>query len=140
MKRTGQWARKKPLRARKPLARRRPAWKSRGNPNEWQRLRQAVFVRDWGRCVCCGQTLNPNAFEAHHRKFRSRLGADSLDNLIAVDLVCHRVIHGSPLLAEANGWAVASHADPALIPVLLHTGQRVYLTAAGTYEPAEEAA
>lgn len=146
MKRGGPLRRRKPLRARKPLARGRiykgrPVWRSRDVNDKWQKLRGQVFIRDWGRCVVCGVTLNPNAWECHHRQFKSRGGKDVPQNLIACCLMCHvPVIHeGDAALASAMGWAVSAYSDPRTIPVRYPDGRWWLLTADGCLKPYEKA-
>ncbi len=94
-------------------------------------LKDAVWERDGGWCVICGRGLNPDHWEAHHRKYLSRGGKDELCNLIAVcPIRCHIVaIHeDSTGLATANGWAVSRTREPADIGVRYADGSLRYLT------------
>jgi len=56
----------------------------------YEKLRQQVLRRDGWRCQTCGAMSN---LEVHHQQFRSRSGADSKDNLIALCSVCHARLH-----------------------------------------------
>ena len=46
---------------------------------------------------------------------------------------CHQLIESQRALAYTNGWLVRRPTDPATVPVLIHPGVRVYLTADGRY-------
>lgn len=94
------------------------------------RLRPLVWERDQACCVVCGGALDPDHWEAHHRRFLSRGGKDTIENLIAVHPLCHRLrIHlDMSGEAKANGWAVASTDDPAQVPCLFFNGGFVLLT------------
>jgi 5-methylcytosine-specific restriction endonuclease McrA len=54
-------------------------------------LREQVLRRDGWRCQFCGAMSN---LEVHHKKFRSRGGDDSEDNLITLCSACHEITHG----------------------------------------------
>ena len=80
----------------------------------------ANIVRDraQGRCEGCGAYADT---ELHHRVFRSRGGAHSPQNLIALcgwgnHTGCHGAAH-SGRLGAARGWAVHSWHNPAEVPV-----------------------
>lgn len=60
----------------------------------WERLRQTAIRRD-GECVVCGSMYR---LSVHHRKPRTRGGADSLDNLVTLCNPCH-----SSLEADVRG-------------------------------------
>ena len=62
------------------------------------------------RCVGAGQHY-------HHRKLRSRGGADSAANLVDICHHCHDWIHAHPKDATERGWMVPSWADPVEVPV-----------------------
>jgi 5-methylcytosine-specific restriction endonuclease McrA len=53
-------------------------------------LRRRVLDRDGWRCQVCGSTAE---LHVHHLRFRSRLGSDTLDNLIVLCVGCHRIQH-----------------------------------------------
>lgn len=59
------------------------------------------------RCVGVGQHY-------HHRKLRSRGGADSAANLVHICHQCHTFIHSSAgaVQAKSQGWLVPSYSDP----------------------------
>ncbi|MCU9995396.1 HNH endonuclease [Mobiluncus mulieris] len=74
------------------------AWQAKsrrraGLPRDWQKLRNAVFVRDGGRCRLCGIPLvrgqrgNPNNFECDHIGERWN---HSQENLRALCQSCHK--------------------------------------------------
>jgi len=53
-------------------------------------LCKEVLERDGWRCQSCGSL---SAVEVHHRRFRSRQGADVKSNLITLCCKCHREVH-----------------------------------------------
>jgi 5-methylcytosine-specific restriction endonuclease McrA len=55
-------------------------------PGMYEALRNQVLGRDGWRCQDCGCA---NMLEVHHVKPRSKLGHDSLDNLITLCVECH---------------------------------------------------
>lgn len=97
---------------------------------EWAALRRQVFDRDNGSCVVCGKTLDPDWWECHHRRYRSRGGRNELCNLVAVcPNPCHLTIHSRSYDALAVGWAVSRYgAGPELVPVLYADGCKRLLT------------
>jgi 5-methylcytosine-specific restriction endonuclease McrA len=68
---------------------------SRLDPLSYENLRQQILRRDGWRCQSCGTLSN---LEVHHRKFRSRSGADSKENLITLCAACHARVHGRKTL------------------------------------------
>ena len=58
--------------------------------DEYDRLKMRVLERDGWKCQCCG---SPTNLHVHHLLYRSRLGADALDNLITLCASCHRRQH-----------------------------------------------
>jgi 5-methylcytosine-specific restriction endonuclease McrA len=60
------------------------------DPTSYETLRQQVLRRDGWRCQSCGTMSN---LEVHHRRFRSRAGDDSEENLITLCALCHHEIH-----------------------------------------------
>lgn len=120
------------LRRRTPLERRARLRARTHSPEKrlWARLRKDVYRRDGGCCVACGGFLMVGRWECHHRKFLSRGGPRyAMCNLIALCFGCHhdrvhRATGRAKVAAEANGWALSPTADPALVPVLYHDGQR----------------
>ncbi|PYT50477.1 MAG: hypothetical protein DMG44_06270 [Acidobacteria bacterium] len=61
------------------------------SPEEYTKLRIRVLERDSWRCQECGSM---ESLEVHHMRPRSRLGADVIDNLIALCAGCHGKRHG----------------------------------------------
>ena len=65
----------------------------------WAVLRVQVHQRENGRCLRCKRkvylsTRNPfDLMHAHHLKYRSQGGADSVDNLVALCGECHDLLH-----------------------------------------------
>lgn len=61
----------------------------------WHRLREATFKRDGYTCRKCGaigkQAGGMATLNAAHRVSRAKGGTDSLDNLVTLCNVCHRV-------------------------------------------------
>ena len=63
------------------------------DPHPYARLRQQVLERDAWRCQFCGGLSN---LEVHHKTARSKLGDDSVDNLITLCDPCHKELHRAP--------------------------------------------
>jgi hypothetical protein len=114
-------------------------------PN-WKTLRAALWERSSGRCEVSGRPLDPDTFDAHHRRLKgmggtSRPDRDALYNLLALDPQVHNAgpqsVHGRGGYdgwSMTNGYIVPKHCDtPGLVPVTLHDRRRVLLTAAGGY-------
>ena len=53
-------------------------------------LHRQVLDRDGWHCQVCGKCQN---LQVHHLKFRSQLGSDEEQNLIALCAGCHALIH-----------------------------------------------
>lgn len=70
------------------LRQRKPRW--RLDPEHYQALCKQVLERDGWRCQWCGSLRN---LQVHHRRFRSRLGDDTTENLITLCADCHRAEH-----------------------------------------------
>ncbi len=60
------------------------------DPMSYETLRQQVLRRDGWRCQLCGTMSN---LEVHHKRFRSRAGHDSEENLVTLCTNCHASIH-----------------------------------------------
>jgi 5-methylcytosine-specific restriction endonuclease McrA len=60
------------------------------NPASYRKLHREVLRRDGWRCQICGTM---ERLEVHHRKFRSKAGDDSEENLITLCFECHARIH-----------------------------------------------
>ena len=55
---------------------------------------QALYKRQQGRCVQCGQLFtDQQTWQVHHRHWRVYGGDDSLDNLELLHANCHRQKH-----------------------------------------------
>ena len=82
-------------------------------------LRSEVKARADGRCEACGRWMATT--HLHHRKLRSQGGQNTLENLIAIHLTCHLVIHEQMprVLAEEYGYIVPEHDDPAEVDVIV---------------------
>jgi hypothetical protein len=103
-------------------------------PN-WEVLRDLLYERSHGYCEVSGRLLDPETFDAHHRRIRgmggtSRPDRDALWNLLAVDPGTHnaarageRSIHGSREWSGPCGYLLSQEQDPLLEPILL-MGQR----------------
>ena len=81
-------------------------------------VRRLVLARADGRCERCG--AEGVHLELHHRRYRSRGGAHTASNLVALcgwgnHTGCHGWAH-SDALAPAWGLSVASWGDPAAVP------------------------
>ncbi|HXG71314.1 MAG TPA: HNH endonuclease signature motif containing protein [Gemmatimonadaceae bacterium] len=63
---------------------------SRAKEAAWQRVRRQVLARDNYRCRACGAAEH---IDVHHLKLRSAGGTSTMDNLIALDRICHSEIH-----------------------------------------------
>src|SRR4051812_16008653 len=84
-------------------------------PN-WKMLRKALWERSAGYCEVSGLRLDPDTFDAHHRRNKgmggtTRLDRDSLQNLLAVDPAVHnaaaagaRSIHASKTWSQPRGY------------------------------------
>lgn len=70
--------------------------------------------------VCLGRGMN-----FQHRKNKSQGGlwlpSNGIDVCGSGTTGCHGWIHANPTAAVEKGWTVPSWADPAEVPVLLHT-------------------
>ena len=102
-----------------------------------KKVRETVLARAGGRCEGCGRTA---PLELHHRRFRSRGGEHTVENLVAL---CgwgnHTGDHGRAHKADApQGWAVSRWgSDPLCIPFLSYRGL-VFLTRGGGYADASD--
>jgi 5-methylcytosine-specific restriction endonuclease McrA len=57
---------------------------------KYRTLHKQVLERDGWQCQSCGSSRH---LQVHHRKFRSRLGDDTAENLITLCADCHRAEH-----------------------------------------------
>lgn len=97
----------------------RPSWQPRqreakADPiSAWTRT--VIIKRAGGQCeLGCGR----RGSHAHHRQLR-RGGNHGASNLLWIDLLCHRRIHGHVAESEAAGWLVSQYTDPAAQAVAL---------------------
>ncbi|MGW5361244.1 HNH endonuclease [Actinopolymorpha pittospori] len=77
----------------KPRARRnpdRPTASQRGYGSAWQKLRQAIIIRDGKRCQACGHRGDrDNPLSVDHVMPKSKGGTDSASNLITLCRKCN---------------------------------------------------
>lgn len=105
----------------------------------WNTAKKAVFMRDDGRCVCCGSA----AVDVQHRIRRGSGGsrdpkiAYGMSNLIALCRHCHDIAEARDEYMRAMGMWLNTWQKPELEPVMLHSehgpGVRVWLGAQGGY-------
>lgn len=109
--------------------------------------RKAVLVRDGYACVCCGRSIIGQLYSLGHRLRASQGGRAVPENLLTFlgwgGEACHgRIDNRRDEADERNGYTVRSWQDPALVPVTLFDGRKVWLTPGGRYadEPPQGAA
>ena len=85
-----------------------------------------VAVRSDGVCEGCGQA---SAIQMHHRKYRSRGGDTSPDNVLHLCLGCHR--RAETPEGHEDGWSVHRWDDEQHVPVL-YRGVLKWLTRWGS--------
>lgn len=121
-----------PLARKKPAATRRPTSKPVA-PG----LRAALWIRSQGLCESCGQPLPEKGWHAHHRLRAAHGRLDTLPNLVALHPLCHvnapQAVHQRTGWAKDRGLLVKSTEDPAVMPLTLANGRRVWLSDDGTY-------
>lgn len=121
-----------PLPRKTPLAHARGRRIRLGRERMDPKLRAYIYQRSRGRCDLCAEHLNPNRWEAHHRRLRSQGGQDSPCNIIALHgASCHARVHGRPEWSYRHGFMVPSWADPADWPVFRHRQKWQQPTAQG---------
>jgi 5-methylcytosine-specific restriction endonuclease McrA len=64
----------------------------------YRRLLKRVLERDDWRCQKCGSFKD---LQAHHQRYRSRQGDDSLANLVTFCAYCHMEEHGQLSYTQA---------------------------------------
>lgn len=93
--------------------------KKRPDPN-WAQIRGKLWVRAEGRCEISGRPLDPDAFDAHHRRLKGMGGTyrpltDSLCNLLALDPEVHNgapwSVHQNSAWSRPRGYLMSSHVD-----------------------------
>lgn len=72
---------------------------AREKDTHYRKVRQQVLVRDHWRCRACG---TPEHVDAHHLRFRSAGGEDSVNNLIALCRCCHAEVHAYRLYLHGD--------------------------------------
>ena len=118
----------------KPRQRRKPARDT--GPDA--RTRKLVLERDNYSCVCCGRSILGQHYSLGHRKRASQGGKAVASNLLTFLGLGGEQHHGRidsrrDPRDEARGLTVRSWRDPALIPVTLLNGAKVWLTDDGRY-------
>jgi hypothetical protein len=88
----------------------------------------------------CEIGLNCRATEVHHRMNRSQGGSWKPSNLLHLCAAHHSHVTTHPQAAREQGWAVASHQDPANTPVWLAGRGFAFLADDGDINESEEAA
>jgi 5-methylcytosine-specific restriction endonuclease McrA len=88
------------------------------------KLKRYVKQRANYCCGLCGQKKLSHELEVHHIVFRSQGGTDSPDNLLALDILCHRAVHKSN--HDLSDWlkAKARHQEEQVNPSI--TGLKYY--------------
>lgn len=114
----------------------------RPRPN-WGKLREALWTRCEGLCEVSGIALDPDTFDAHHRRPKgiggtSRPDTDMLSNLIALDPLVHngdpQSVHSRRPWSEDRGYLLPQSTPLAIeFPVLLRGARWVYLLNSGEY-------
>lgn len=112
--------------------------RSRPKPGIPADVREAVLIRDEGKCQRCGMWLANVPSSVHHRKNRKmggRSGAaeSAIHDMAALVLLCgtgttgcHGEIGREVAQAYDDGWLVRENEDPATVPVLTEWGWRHY--------------
>lgn len=113
-------------------------------PN-WKILRAALWERAEGRCEVSGVPLDPDTFDAHHRRPKGMGGTarpdrDLLSNLIALDPSVHNgapdSVHARRGWSEEHGYLLPQSTPLAIEwPLLLRGRTWVFLLNSGIYRP-----
>lgn len=125
MKRSGPPQRKTPLKSSGPI---KPKWPPQGSREKRAKrlsrskmpssVADAVHRRSGGRCEygnhagCSGRGEH-----LHHRRLRSQMGPNTVENLVDICSVAHSLIHGHPEWARRHGWIVSREHEPVEIGV-----------------------
>lgn len=67
----------------------------------WQKVRQARFEFDGGRCVVCHKDLHGKIFQTHHLHYL-RLGNERMRDVVTMCAGCHKEFHES--WSRVNFW------------------------------------
>ena len=110
---------------------------------DWGAIREVLWKRCGGFCEVSGRALDPETFDAHHRRNKgmggtSRPDRDAIWNLLALDPVVHnggpRSVHGRRKWAEERGFLVPKGVQRVqLWPLKLHDREWVLLRPDGEY-------
>lgn len=117
----------------KPAGRTAGARRSAGDPSA--KTRGLVLARAGFACERCGVDLTSGGVHIHHRRLRSHGGGHDPVNLVALCPQDHIWVHAHRGEALAEGWIVASWADPATWPIDHHHHGLLLLTPDGGYTP-----
>lgn len=111
-------------------------------PN-WKILRAVLLERCEGHCEVSGLPLDPDTFDAHHRRPKgmggtARVDRDALSNLIALDPEVHNCgpdsVHARRGWSEERGYLLPQSTPLAISwPVLVRGVRWVFLLNDGTY-------
>jgi len=114
----------------------------------WKDLREQLWERSGGRCEVSGVRLDPETFDAHHRRNKGMGGdkrpdTNTLPNLLALDPIVHNAgrnsVHACRAWSTERGYLIPKHVDQvAGWPLLLHGRRLVLLGADGRYYPVPE--
>jgi hypothetical protein len=105
-----------------------------------RKVRDLVVERDGYRCLGCGTDIRSSYWwSLQHRKARGQGGSNGCENLVtlcgsATSQGCHFLCEARDPEMTARGLVVPSWNDPGEIPVVLWTGEAVFLTEDGRYE------
>lgn len=109
----------------------------------WGQIREQLWDRCGGVCEVSGLTLDPDTFDAHHRRPKgmggtSRPDRDWLTNLLALDPLVHnggpQSVHGNPDWSRPLGYLVYKDEPWAgNVPVRIKDGPWVLLGRDGRY-------
>ena len=107
-----------------------------------QKVVELVKARAAGYCEYCDSPAE-ETMALHHRKLRSRGGADTVANLVFIHHGCHNLkthsIHLRPGAAETRGYMVGSWQDPAEVPLVKADGSVILLLDDGSTKTITEA-
>lgn len=111
--------------------------------SNWTKIRAELWTRCDGMCEVTGWPLDPDTFDAHHRRPKgmggtSRPDKDCLTNLLAVTSLIHNggpsSIHGAPGWSRPRGYLVRKNVRwAASVPVFLLGRRWVLLGDRGGY-------